>query len=138
MSRWVCPQCGREFGIVHQAHTCRPGCSLEDVFEGHPSVYRAIYDAIIAHLAQLGPIHTDIVSVGVFLKCDAKFAEIRPRARWLSLELVLPQPIEDRRVARHVRLSESRTVHMIKLDRVEEVDDQVCGWLTEAYLFATR
>ena len=81
MSRWVCPQCGREFGIVHQAHTCRPGCSLE---------------------------------------------------------VVLPQPIEDRRVARHVRLSESRTVHMIKLDRVEEVDDQVCGWLTEAYLFATR
>lgn len=138
MSRWTCPQCAREFGIAHQAHTCRPGCSIEELFAGHPIAYRAIYDLIIAHLAGLGSVHTDVVQVGVFFKRDSKLAELRPKARWLSLEVVLPQPIEDRRIARRIRLSESRTVHVIRLRSVEDVDDEVRNWLTEAFLFASR
>lgn len=138
MSRWVCPQCGREFGVAHQSHTCRPGCTLEQLFADRPAAYRAIYDAIMAHLAQLGPVHADIVSVGVFLKRDSKLAEIRPKASWLSLEVVLPQPIEDRRVARRIVISESRIVHIIKLRDRADVDEEVRGWLTEAFLFATR
>jgi hypothetical protein len=92
----------------------------------------------IAHLAQLGPVHADVVQVGVFFKCDTKLAELRPKAHWISLEVILPQPIEDRRIARRIRLSEARTVHVIKLRSVEDVDDGVRNWLTEAFLFATR
>jgi hypothetical protein len=40
-------------------------------------MHRAIYDAIMAHLRELGPVHTDVVAVGVFLKRDMKFATER-------------------------------------------------------------
>jgi hypothetical protein len=57
-------------------------------------------DEIVAHLENLGPIHEDAVSVGVFLKSDRKLAEIRPRSRDVSLALYLPRPVHDSRIAR--------------------------------------
>jgi hypothetical protein len=45
----------------------------------------------IAHLAQFGAVHMDVVHVGVFLKRMRKLAEIRPKATGISLEVMLPQ-----------------------------------------------
>jgi hypothetical protein len=96
-------------------------------------LWRAIYDAIWAHVASLGPVHADAVTVGVFLLRDRKLAEIRPKARSLSLELVLPRSVSDARVARRIRTSADRVVHLIRLTSPAEVDATVRDWLTEAY-----
>lgn len=136
MSRWTCPRCDREFGRPHQAHVCVPGCSLAECFAGHPAVLREVYDELIAHVRTLGPVHLDVVRVGVFIKHQWKLAEIRPMASRLSLEVVLPRVVEDLRVVRRIGLAGGRTVHVVRLASREEVDDQVRGWLTEAYLAA--
>ena len=136
MSRWVCPFCDREFGAEHQAHTCVPGCSVEDTFARSPPGQRQAYDTIIAHLESLGPVHEDAVQVGVFLKRQRKFAEIRPMARALSLDLVLPRVVTDSRVVRRLRLSGDRVVHIVRLTGRNDVDDQIREWLTEAFLAA--
>jgi hypothetical protein len=73
-------------------------------------VQRAIYDAVMAHLAALGPVHVDAVRVGVFRKSERKFAEVRPMAR--------------RRGPR---------VHVVRATDPADVDDQLRCWLTEAY-----
>jgi hypothetical protein len=137
MARWTCPRCDREFGRAHQSHTCLPGNSVEATFLARPPVQRAIYDAIVEHLESLGPFHVDAVSVGVFLKTDRKLAEVRPKSKWLQLSVYLPRTIHDDRVASTITLSAARTVHRIKLRDVADVDDQVRGWLTEAYDHAT-
>lgn len=80
-----------------------PGCTVDRSFQGRPAVQRAIYDAMMAHLRTLGPVHEDAVTVGVFLLNERKFAEIRP------------------------------TMHTIRFDSVDEVDDEIRAWLTEAY-----
>jgi len=41
------------------------GCSVEESFAARPPVQRAIYDALMAHLSTLGPVHVDAVRVGV-------------------------------------------------------------------------
>ena len=84
-SRWQCPRCGRQFGRANQAHDCRPGTDVDTVFAGRPSGQRAAYDRIVAHLRTLGDLHEDAVGVGVFLKRTRKFAELRPKQRWLSV-----------------------------------------------------
>lgn len=137
MSRWTCPACDRQFARHHQAHVCVPGCSVDSTFAGRAPVQRQTYDALIGHLRALGPFHADAVSVGVFLKSDRKFAEVRPKSRWLSLELVLPRPLADARVSRTLRASAGRTIHVIRLTAVADIDDQLRGWLTEAYDAAT-
>jgi hypothetical protein len=136
MARWTCPSCEREFGRTRQAHTCLPAGTVDETFAGRPAYQRAAYDAIIGHLEGIGPVHVDAVHVGVFLKRSQKFAEVRPMARSLSLELVLAHVVEDRRVARTIRIAADRVNHTIKLKTVADVDDQVRAWLSEAYLDA--
>jgi hypothetical protein len=109
---------------------------VDQTFAGRPAVQRAICDAVIGHLETLGTVHVDAVHVGVFLKRTQKFAEVRPKARSVSLELVLARTVEDRRVARSARISADRVVHFIKLVQLVDVDDQVRAWLSEAYLDA--
>jgi hypothetical protein len=133
MARWVCPRCDREFGRVHQSHVCVPGGTVEESFRGRPAAQREIYEALMAHLRELGPVHADAVKVGVFLKRDRKLAEVRPMARSLSLALVLPGRLDHPRVDRSLPISGDRVVHFIRLRRVEEVDDELRAWLTEAY-----
>jgi hypothetical protein len=137
MSRWTCPRCEREFGKANQAHLCVPGNTVERTFAARPPVQREIYDAIVGHLRTLGPVHEDAVKVGVFLKHESKLAEVRPMARALSLELMLPRRIESPRMLRQVRVSSERIWHTVRLTAVAEVDAEVREWLSEAYFAAS-
>jgi hypothetical protein len=110
-----------------------PGCTVDRSFQGRPAVQRAIYDAMMAHLRTLGPVHEDAVSVGVFLLNDHKFAEVRPMARKLKLYLFLPRRVEHPRIGQTLRLSAERTMHTVRFDSIDEVDDEIREWLTEAY-----
>jgi|SRR4051794_26128199 hypothetical protein len=134
MARWVCPQCEREFDKARQGHVCVPGCTVDETFAGRPAYQRAAYDAILAFLADLGPVHEDAVKVGVFLKADRKLAEIRPMARALSVELYLPRRVEgDGRVVRHYAIGRERFVNVVRLTGEGQVDERLRGWLAEAY-----
>jgi len=133
VSRWTCPECDREFGRARQSHVCVPGCTVDETFAGRPGYQRAAYEELAAHLRTLGPLHEDAVRVGVFLLNARKFAEVRPKARSLSLALVVPRRLDDARVARSIPLSTGRVMNFIKLTCVEDIDDRIRGWLTEAY-----
>ena len=113
---------------------CVPGGSVADCFASRPAVQREIYETVVGHLKTLGPVHVDAVQVGVFLKRASKFAELRPKSRWLSLELVLPRLLANTRISRTIPLSSTRIVHILKLTAVRDVDDELRDWLTEAYL----
>ena len=98
---------------------------------------RAVYDAIMAHLLDLGPVHEDAVGVGVFPKRDHKLAEVRPRSRDVSLALYLPRRVNHPRISRVLGNSASRVVHLLLLREADDVDEQVRDWLTEAFLHAS-
>jgi Domain of unknown function (DUF5655) len=137
MARWTCPRCDREFGRTHQSHTCVPGGTVEETFAGYPESYVDAFNAILAHLSKLGPVHVDAVGVGVFLKSDRKLAEIRPMARGLAVWLMLSRSIPSPRITRTLRASVDRTASVIRIQGPSDVDDELRGWLTEAYDEAT-
>ncbi len=136
MTRWTCPACEREFGRAHQSHVCVPAGTVDDCFAGRPGYQREVYEMLVAHLRTLGEVHVDAVRVGVFLKHERKLAEVRPKARGLSLDLVLPRRLDDPRVTRVERLSADRVVNRVRLTCVDDVDDRVRGWLSEAWFAA--
>ena len=137
MARWTCPRCDREFGRARQSHTCLPGNSVDDTFLGRPPELREAFDAVLAFVETLGPVHADAVQVGVFLKSERKFAELRPKTRWLACSIYVAREIVDPRVGRSLRLSSTRVVNFVKLRTVADVDDQLCEWLAEAFDEAT-
>lgn len=87
----------------------------------------------MAHLATVGPVHMDIVSVGVFLKNPHKFAELRPMQNWVALSFALRHSARHRTITRKVTEYHSRFWHIANLAVPEDFDEALQALLTQAY-----
>lgn len=97
-----------------------------------PSWEPGIIAAVHGHLVTLGPVHVEPVAVGVFFKASGSLIELRTMTRWSRLWIPLP------RTERHPRLkvratSGAKVYHTADLDHPDQVDDELRGWLSEAY-----
>ncbi|MGE0139815.1 MAG: DUF5655 domain-containing protein [Ilumatobacteraceae bacterium] len=133
MAAWTCPDCGRLFGRVRQSHDCAPGMALDEYFSTGPTHERPIFDAVMAHLASVGPVHADVVSVGIFLKNPRKFAELRPKDRWVAVSFSLDRRAQHRTITRKVIEYGSRYWHVANVASTDDLDDALLGLLSEAY-----
>ena len=130
---WTCTACGRLFGRRGQSHDCASGLTLDEYFATGPAHERPIFDAVMRRLEPLGPIHLDIVSVGIFLKNPGKFAELRPMQRWVAVSFPLRRRAHHRTITRRVVAYGSRFWHVANIAVPEDVDDDLAELLTEAY-----
>jgi hypothetical protein len=107
--------------------------SLDEYFATGPGFERPIFEAVMAHLETLGPMHLEPVSVGIFIKTNGTFVQLRPMTRWVAMWFPMPRRIDDRRIARKPVRSGRRLWHVVNLSHPDEVDDQVRGWLRESH-----
>jgi hypothetical protein len=131
---WTCPECGRLFDRAGCNHECEPGLSLDEYFSTGPAHERPVFEAVMAHLSGLGPVHADVVSVGLFLKNPRKFAELRPMARWVSVAFALPHRAHHRTIVRKVVEYGGRWWHVANVASPDDLDDDLRHLLAEAYL----
>jgi hypothetical protein len=130
---WTCPECSRVFGRTGQGHDCAPGLTLEEYFDTGPAHERPVFDAVMAHVTSLGPVHADIVSVGIFLKNPRKFAELRPMQRWVAVSFALRREAGHPTITRKVGHYGSMYWHTANVAAPEQVDGALRDLLTEAY-----
>ena len=93
-------------------------------------------EVVLAHLRSVGPVHIEPVSVGILLKHERSFAELRPMVRWEALSFALPRRVDSDRFARRIPTKGPSTWYVVNLRTPDEFDADVRGWLTEAYLAA--
>ena len=110
--------------------------SLEEYFSTGPAHERPIFEAVMRHVDSLGPVHVEPVSVGIFLKRARTFAQLRPMQRWVALSFSLPRRVTHPTTTRKVMLYHGRHYHVANLRRPEDLDDDLRGWITEAYFDA--
>jgi hypothetical protein len=108
--------------------------TLTEYFSTGPPIERPIFDAVMAHLDSLGPIHVEPVSVGIFFKRPQKFAQLRPMQKWVALSFSLSRTVDHPLIKRKVIAYGGRRYHVVNLRGPEDLDDEIRGWLTEAYL----
>ena len=137
MPGWTCPDCGRMFARRGQTHECSPAITLEEYFDTATQHERPVFDAVLAHLQTLGPIHVEPVAVGIFLKADGSFVELRPMQKWVAMSFPLPRQARHRTITRAVVEYHGRYWHVANLRGPDDVDDDLRDLLTEAYLDAT-
>jgi hypothetical protein len=130
---WTCPECGRLFGRSKQSHDCAPGMTLEEYFSTGPPHERPVFDAVMRHLERVGPVHADVVSVGIFLKNPRKFAELRPMQRWVAVSFSLSRRARHPTIVRKVIEYRARYFHVANLAQPADLDDALCELLTAAY-----
>jgi hypothetical protein len=110
--------------------------SLEDYLASGPPHERPVVEAVLAYVTELGPVHIEPVSVGIFLKRVGKFAELRPMQRWEALSFPLPRPVQHRTITRKVVPWGGAYYHVANLARPADFDATLAGYLSEAYLLA--
>jgi hypothetical protein len=111
--------------------------SLDEYFATGPPHERPVFDAVIAHLDTVGPVHVEPVSVGILLKHGRTFAELRPMRRWVALSFTLQRRVDHPLIVRKPIEQRGRFWHVANLSSADELDDTLRTWLTEAYLDST-
>ncbi|MGH8959530.1 MAG: DUF5655 domain-containing protein [Acidimicrobiia bacterium] len=131
---WTCPECGRSFRRAGQSHDCAPALDLEEYFASGPSWERPIFEAVLAHLETLGPMTVEPVSVGIFIKSNGGFVQLRPKTKWVTLSFALPRRLGSARISRKPIVSGRKIFHFVNLTSPDEVDDELRGWLSESFV----
>jgi hypothetical protein len=110
--------------------------TLDEYFSTGPERERPIFEAVAGYLETLGPIHVEPVSVGIFIKRDRSFVELRPKVRWVAMSFPLPYELDHPRIARKMRSGRGgggTCYHVVNLVGPDDVDEQVQEWLAEAW-----
>lgn len=106
---------------------------LDEYFATGPPHERPVFDAVMAHLERVGPVHVEPVSVGIFLKRARTFAELRPMQSWVAVSFSLRRRVSHPRIIRKVAEYHGRYYHVANVRSPDDLDDRILGWLAEAY-----
>ena len=107
--------------------------TVEEYFSTGPPFERPVFDAVMAHLDTVGPVHVEPVSVGIFLKRSRTFAELRPMTKWVAVSFTLARTLTSAPARPQGDRRRRSKYHVVNVREPEEVDEQLCEWLTEAY-----
>ncbi|MBO5556919.1 MAG: hypothetical protein J5927_07010 [Oscillospiraceae bacterium] len=116
-------------------------------FDGHRAalpLFAALEDRLFARFpeAEKRVQKTQITYFHRHVFACVSFARVKRKAElpatWLTLTLGLPYPLESARVAGKTEVYPGRWTTHIVLGTEEELDEELLGWLEEAYAFSER
>jgi hypothetical protein len=105
---------------------------MKHLERGSPEVQRT-FAALKQVLERLGPFDLIPVKTMIVLAHGGNFGGIVIRKSALDVGFFLARQLSDPRVRRAERLSPRKFVHHVQLASVAEIDDELVGWLQEAY-----
>ncbi len=108
--------------------------TLDEYFATGPAHERPIFDAVFEFVDSLGPVFVEPLSVGIYFKRARSFAYLMPMQRWETLSFSLPRIVHHRLITRKPRPHGSQYYTVVNLHSPSDLDDEIRGWVTEAYL----
>jgi len=94
---------------------------------------RAIYKQLLAAIKPIGPFREEIKKTSIHLVRESAFAGVHPRSQHVLLTIKADQPIRSPRVTKAEQVSKNRWHLDVKISTVKEIDDELLGWLRQAY-----
>jgi hypothetical protein len=128
---WPCPACGRGFANANQSHACGR-YELEDHFAGKPPLVRAIYEAFLALLEEIGPVTVLPEKTRIAFQARMSFAQLTVRRHWVLGHLVLARRADDGVFTKIETFSPRNHVHHFRLEAPDDVE-RLREWALEAY-----
>jgi hypothetical protein len=129
---WTCPRCGRSFANRNQQHACGP-LDLDRHLAGRDPEVVAIFERLVELAERNGPVTVLPEKTRIAFQVRMSFAAFSLRRRWVDGHVVLARRLEHSRFRRVETFSPRNHLHQFRLERLEEVDEEVAAWLAEAY-----
>ena len=110
--------------------------AADHLFSGKEPAVHAVYEEVLSSLRAVGEFTVEPKKTSIHLVRSSGFAGVHPRKGYLYLNLRLDRPLSGPRVAKAEQVSRNRWHNEIRLDSPEQVDEELRGWLREAYTLA--
>ena len=130
---WSCPKCKRSFRKRNQNHSCIL-ITKESLFEKRPSALKKLYKEIVKVIKGFGNYREETVRPDViFFKTKSTFLAIKVKKDHLDVEFFLDHLEDVPPVSRYLQTSKRRVAHLVPVDNVDDIDQQLIGWMKHSY-----
>jgi hypothetical protein len=130
---WTCPRCRRQFKNRNQAHSCGQ-FTVEQLLDGRSSEVVELYDRFRELVLCCGEVAIAPTKTRVLFKVRTVFATVAVTRNWLDVALVLDRRLKSRRI-RKAQEEYPGIVHFLRVERTEDLNNDLADWLQEAYEF---
>lgn len=132
---WSCPYCQRKFTTRNQSHACIFYTVEQHLELAHPQVVK-LYERLAEMVKKCGNAIIEATKTSIVFKTLAMFAVVHLKKSSLAVAFWLPHPLDHPRIRRIHSDSPHSYAHHIRINSVEDLDQQLQNWLCEAYLAA--
>ena len=112
-------------------------CHIDDHFAGKAGALRAVYDRLIAEVKAFGPIVEEPKKTSIHLVRRTAFAGVQVQKKAINLNIKAAALIDSPRIRTSEQISANRFHHLVRLETLADVDDELLGWLRAAYELST-
>ena len=128
---WTCPDCGRQFHNVNNAHSCMARIGVEEHLAGRPAGVTEAYRRFEAMVREIGPITVEPLKSRIAFKARTTFAGATFTRTTLRAGFVLARRLDDPRLK--VDSYGGRHVHTLEVTDPAQLTDDLREPLAEAY-----
>jgi hypothetical protein len=94
---------------------------------------KELYQKLLSELKKFGEVIVEEKKTSIHLKNRAGFAGVHPRKNYFILNIVSSTAINSSRITKREQVSKSRFHNELRIEKPEDIDDEVLLWLKEAY-----
>jgi|SRR5262245_128535 len=128
---WECPRCGRRFANRNQSHGCTR-LTVSDCLDGKSKQVVELYLAFEAAVRACGPVRVHPTKTRIGFIARMTFAGARVHKDWVEAGMMLAHRSWNPRFHKFLP-SGTGGVHVLRLESVDQIDDELRAWLAEAY-----
>ncbi|HEX6270032.1 MAG TPA: DUF5655 domain-containing protein [Anaerolineales bacterium] len=110
--------------------------SVNDHFVNKDPSVHALYDQLLSILRTFGPVIEDPKKTSIHLNRKSALAGVETRKDSLLLNIKSDHQIQSPRIEKAEQVSAKRFHHKIRISTPNDLDEDVQGWLREAYLLS--
>ena len=135
---WTCPKCDRQFVNSNMPHSCGR-YSVEKFLAGKSKKAISLYERFSALVSECGPVQIAPAKTRIGFQVRMIFAAVNKLSdHGLEAHVVLTRRLPQSRFTRIETMSPKCYVHHFRIESLSELDEQVRGWLKEAYQVGTQ
>lgn len=134
---WTCPDCGRTFKNTHQDHSCEV-TPLEAHFVNKQQNVIDSFHTLKTFVMTFEGVSISSVKNAVLFTATTHFLAAKPKKRWLDIEFVLNEALEGFPIHKTVQASKNKWAHFVRLERVEDIDEELKEWLRRAWEVSSK
>lgn len=129
---WRCPKCGKYYVTRNMWHACARHTVDEHFVRRDPKL-QLLFDGLVGLVKRNGPLKVVPGKTGIAFQVRMRFGGAVVRRNSIEAGFILPQRVEHPRIKKVIAYTPRAYGHHVDIRTPADLDDDLAGWLREAY-----